>query len=56
MSKLKKLTAMALSVVMVLGLLAGCGDETASSAASTSEAPAAESTAPAAESACTCRF
>ncbi len=51
MSKLKKLTAMALSVVMVLGLLAGCGDETASSAASTSEAPAAESTAPAAESA-----
>lgn len=51
MSKLKKLTAMALSVVMVLGLLAGCGDETASSAASTSEAPAAESTTPAAESA-----
>lgn len=47
MNKLKKLTAMALSVVMVLGLLAGCGDEATSSATETS---ATESTAPAVES------
>ena len=47
MSKLKKLTAMVLSVLMVLGLMAGCGSEAASSAAPAAEASAAE--APAAE-------
>ena len=46
MSKLKKLTAMALSAVMAFGLLAGCGDSAASSApaetaAAATEAPAA---------------
>ena len=59
MSKLKKLTAMALSTVMAFGLLAGCGDSAASSApaeaaAAATEAPAAEETtteAPAAGSA-----
>ena len=57
MSKLKKLTAMALSAVMAFGLLAGCGDSAASSApaetaAAATEAPAAEETAaPAAGSA-----
>lgn len=50
MSKLKKLTAMALSTVMAFGLLAGCGDSAASSApaetaAATTAAPAAEETA-----------
>ena len=50
MSKLKKLTAMALSTVMAFGLLAGCGDSAASSApaetaAATNAAPAAEETA-----------
>ena len=52
MSKLKKLTAMALSAVMAFGLLAGCGDSAASSAtaapaetAAATEAPAAEETA-----------
>ena len=49
MSKLKKLTAMALSTVMAFGLLAGCGDSAASSApaetaAAATEAPAAEAT------------
>lgn len=47
MSKFKKLTAMVLSVLMVLGLMAGCGSEAASSAAPAAEASAAE--APAAE-------
>ncbi len=50
MSKLKKLTAMALSTVMAFGLLAGCGDSAASSApaetaAAATEAPATEETA-----------
>lgn len=50
MSKLKKLTAMALSTVMAFGLLAGCGDSAASSApaetaAATTAVPAAEETA-----------
>lgn len=50
MSKFKKLTAMALSAVMALSLLAGCGDSAASSAApaesaAATEAPAAETTA-----------
>ncbi len=50
MSKLKKLTAMALSTVMAFGLLAGCGDSAASSApaetaAATTAAPATEETA-----------
>ncbi len=54
MSKLKKLTAMALSTVMAFGLLAGCGDSAASSApaetaaaateAAATEAPAADAT------------
>lgn len=50
MSKFKKLTAMALSAVMALSLLAGCGDSAASSAApaesaAATEAPAAETVA-----------
>ena len=50
MSKLKKLTAMALSTVMAFGLLAGCGDSAASSApaetaAATTAATATEETA-----------
>ncbi len=49
MSKFKKLTAMALSAVMALSLLAGCGDSTASSAAPAESAAATE--APAAETA-----
>ena len=49
MSKLKKLTAMGLSIVMALGLLAGCGDSAASSAASTTAAPAASEAAAAAD-------
>lgn len=53
MSKFKKLTAMALSAVMALSLLAGCGDSAASSAApaesaAATEAPAAETAAAAA--------
>ena len=49
MSKFKKLTAMALSAVMALSLLAGCGDSAASSAAPAESAAATE--APAAETA-----
>lgn len=50
MRKLKKLTAMALSTVMVFGLLAGCGDSAASSApAETAAETTAAATAPAAE-------
>ena len=49
MSKFKKLTAMALSAVMALSLLAGCGDSAASSAAPAETAAATE--APAAETA-----
>lgn len=49
MSKFKKLTAMALSAVMALSLLAGCGDSAASSAAPAE--PAAATEAPAAETA-----
>ena len=47
MSKLKKLTAMALSAVMAFGLLAGCGDSAASSAPA--ETAAAETAAAATE-------
>ena len=49
MSKFKKLTAMALSAVMALSMLAGCGDSAASSAAPAESAAATE--APAAETA-----
>ena len=49
MSKFKKLTAMALSAVMALSLLAGCGDSAASSAAPAESAAATK--APAAETA-----
>lgn len=49
MSKFKKLTAMALSAVMALSLLAGCGDSAASSAAPAESAAATE--APTAETA-----
>ena len=49
MSTFKKLTAMALSAVMALSLLAGCGDSAASSAAPAESAAATE--APAAETA-----
>lgn len=51
MSKLKKLTAMALSTVMAFGLLAGCGDSAASSSPTETAAAetAAAATAPAAE-------
>ena len=45
MSKFKKLTAMALSAVMALSLLAGCGDSAASSAAPAESAAATEATA-----------
>lgn len=44
MSKLKKLTAMGLSIVMALGLLAGCGSEAASSAAASSAAASTQDT------------
>ena len=49
MKKFKRLTAMALSVLMVLGLLAGCGSEAASSAPAPAEEPAASAAEPAAE-------
>lgn len=48
MKTIKRLTAMALSMLMLLGLMAGCGDEAASSAASSTPAAASEA-APAAE-------
>jgi putative glutamine transport system substrate-binding protein len=44
MTKLKKLTAMGLSIVMALGLLAGCGSEAASSAAASSAAASTQDT------------
>jgi putative glutamine transport system substrate-binding protein len=44
MTKLKKLTAMGLSIVMALGLLAGCGSEAASSATSAAADSAPAST------------
>lgn len=42
MKTFKRLTAMALSILMVLGLMAGCGDEAASSAATSAPAEASE--------------
>lgn len=48
MKNLKRLTAMALSLMMVLGLMAGCGDEAASSATSAPAASGTQEAAPAA--------